>query len=139
MFTDPNDVAREIEELHQFFADWYHGQAESIDRVERALADDFTMVSPSGALVARAEVIAGIVENRGKTTIGIEVRQIQVRLIDDDEALATYEEWHHHADYSTSRQSSALFSRDSAAPHGWSWRHVHETWITPPPARGVRR
>ena len=134
MFTDSADVAREVVELHKFFVDWYRGDAASMDRVERALAPDFTMVTPDGELLARPSVIAGITEGRKGSSPGIEVHEIEVRSTDVDHALATYQEWHHHPDGTTVRLSTALFTRDTSAPNGWAWRHVHETWVTPPEA-----
>ena len=49
----------EIEELHVEFERWFRGEIDSLDRVEQALADDFTMVPPGGVTVARPDLIMG--------------------------------------------------------------------------------
>lgn len=125
-------VAREITDLHVEFERWFRGEAPDLARVEAALADDFTFVSPRGGVVGRAELLQGLRKGRGTRQIRIHVRNPTVRWHDGDAVLATYEEWHDDADYATGRLTTALFTLDPAAPGGLRWRHVHETWITPP-------
>jgi hypothetical protein len=50
---------REIETLHEFFVDWYTGAVgrDAYDRVERALASEFEMVTPAGDRRGYADVV----------------------------------------------------------------------------------
>jgi hypothetical protein len=102
-------------------------------RVEAALGADFTIVPPRGCIVPRAELMAGLEQERGTRQIRIRVENVEVRWQARDAVLATYEEWHEHATYTTTRLSTVLFSIDDTAPGGLRWQHVHETWIQPPP------
>ena len=65
----------------------------------------------------------------------LSIENATVRWSGGGAVVATYEEWHDHADYTTARQSTVVFTLDDAAPGGLSWRLVHETWKIPPPHR----
>ena len=133
----PKDIARrvtaEVEQLHDTFERWFQGELDDLSRVEAALSPDFGFVTPRGDIIDRDTVMAGLAAGRGSRHIRIEIRQVAVRRYDSTSALATYEEWHHHADYTTTRCSSVTFEFDVAGPNGVRWRHLHESWITPPP------
>lgn len=126
-------VADEIVALHREFEAWFRGDLMDLGRVEAALAEDFTFISPGGGVVARAELMEGLRKGRGTRPIRIRIENPTLRFAGSGIVAATYEEWHEHADYTTGRQSSALFSVDADTPGGLRWRLVHETWITPPP------
>lgn len=126
-------VAHEVVALHVEFEQWFRGDLDNLARVEAVLADDFTFVSPRGGLIDRVAVLGGLRSGRASRELKIRVENPVVRWQAGDVVVATYEEWHEHPDYSTTRLSTAVFSRDDAAPNGLIWRHVHETWITPPP------
>lgn len=126
-------VAAEIAALHVVFEDWLRGTGDSLDRVEASLGEGFAIVPPRGALVARADLMAGLQQARGSRDVRIRVKRPQVLWQHGDALLAAYEEWHEHGEYTTTRQSTALFTLDETAPGGLRWQHVHETWITPPP------
>lgn len=126
-------VAREIVALHVEFEQWFRGDLENLNRVRAVLADDFTFVSPQGTIVQLADLLAGLEESRGSREIGIRIENPIVHWRTSGAILATYQEWHDHSEYQTTRQTTALFTIDDSAPGGLMWRHVHETWITPPP------
>jgi hypothetical protein len=54
----------------------------------------------------------------------------QLCYADDACALVTYLEWQKRDDVTNCRISTALFVAAPAAPNGFVWRHVHETWRT---------
>lgn len=126
-------VVAEIIGLHRAFEAWFAGRLDTMRRIEEALAPDLTFISPRGDLVGRGEILDGLRASRGMRDVGIRIVAPQALWRGDDTLLAGYEEWHDHSDYSTARRSTALFTAAPEAPEGLLWRHVHETWITPPP------
>lgn len=128
---------REIESLHAFFVEWYTGEApnDADERVERALAPDFEMVTPEGNRLERADVVEGIRENYATRESGgfeIEIRNVETRYSVDDRALVRYEEWQKTPNETTGRLSTALFKEDPDAPEHVVWLDLHETWLDDP-------
>ncbi len=126
---------REIESLHAFFVGWYTGTAEKgpDNRVERALASDFEMVTPDGARKEYAAVVDGIRENYGAYEPGafeIEIRNVETRYAQDGCRGVRYEEWQETPSEETGRLSTVLFEAAADAPGGVVWRDLHETWLT---------
>ncbi|MFW2381140.1 MAG: DUF4440 domain-containing protein [Acidimicrobiales bacterium] len=119
----------EIEALHVEFERWFNGESGSLDRVERVLAKDFTMIPPSGETVERADLIAGLKKAHGAVELSIEIRNPIVRWSGAEGLLVSYEEWQHTPDKMNGRQSTALFVSDADAPNGLRWVHVQETWM----------
>ena len=83
--------------------------------------------------MAEVRLLAGLREGRGAHSFTIGIENVQVRWQRGNLLAASYEEWHFHSDYTTTRQSSVVMERDDQAAGGWRWLSVHETWITPPP------
>jgi len=128
-------IAEEIVALHAEFERWMRGEpGASLDRVEACLGPDFTFVAPQGRLIERAQLMEGLRQSRGTSQLRIWIQSPICRWSDDVAALATYQEWHERPDYTTSRRATVLFEVDAAAPGGLMWRHVHETWLEPPPS-----
>lgn len=128
---------QEIESLHEFFVDWYTGQTEegSYDRVERALAAEFEMVTPDGIRSECADVVDGIRDgyaSREPGTFDIEIRNVETRHAGDEHALVRYEEWQETPDGTTGRLSTVLFEDDTDAPGDVIWLDLHETWLDSP-------
>lgn len=125
---------REIEELHAFFEAWFAreacGDAPSLDRVQRALAPGFALVTPEGRLVERGPLLEGL-ELARATRPGLRLwtRAWDVRHAWPGGTLATYEEWQEERGRRRGRLSTAVFLADERAPLGVAWRHVHETWL----------
>ena len=128
-------IERTIVELHAVFEQWFRAERDDIARVHETLHDAFTFITPQGACVDRASLMANLATARGARMLRIRVRDVRVLWVGADTAVATYEEWHDHDAYTTGRASTAVFAIDADAPHGVRWRHLHETWIKPPPAR----
>lgn len=127
---------QEIIELHQFFQDWFRSKLEDSDhefnRFARVLAQEFTMIAPSGSLNHR-EAILGMVrhghgswrERNGR----IWIENVVTRWQDADMCLVTYEEWQENDELVTARLSTVLFRERFDTPHGVEWVHLHETWL----------
>lgn len=126
-------VTDEIEALHRVFEAWFSGELDDLHRVRLSLSNDFTFISPRGDTVGYEQLMEGLEQARGSRDIRIRIERPHVRWKAAHAVLATYEEWHDHADYSTGRQTTVLLSVEESTPGGLLWRHVHETWITPPP------
>ncbi|MEF8882362.1 MAG: hypothetical protein V5A34_07575 [Halapricum sp.] len=125
---------REIESLHEFFVDWYTGQVErdAFDRLERALASEFEMVTPEGVRRGYDDVVVGIREDYATHDPGdfnIGIRNVETRLNLDEHTLVRYEEWQETPDGTTGRVSTVLFAADPDAPGGVVWHDLQETWL----------
>ena len=126
-------IIREIIELHAVFEQWFCGEGPtSLDRVERVLAPDFTLVPPNGSLVRRSQLMIDLAQARGSRPTAITIEHPKMIWRSSDSCLAAYEEVQHHEGYTTRRRSTALFLRSDLAPNGVVWQHVHETWVQPP-------
>lgn len=128
-------VVKEVQELHQFFQDWFTGtvpQSEtSFARVTVALDPGFTLVNPDGSVAGYATVLKWLRAGYGtRPGFRLWTDAILLRHQSADFTLATYEEWQQAGDGRKNRRlSSACFLRDSAVPNRVSWLHVHETWL----------
>lgn len=127
----------EIESLHEFFVDWFTGETgeDSYDRVERALASDFEMVTPEGIRREYADVVDGIRDGyagREPGTFDIEIRNVETRYTVADHTLLRYEEWQETPNGTTGRLSTVLFEDDPDAPGDVVWLDLHETWLDGP-------
>lgn len=123
---------REIVELHEFFEGYFLGtiEADAVERLETALATDFTIVGPGGGVTRRAETVAAVRGGHASVSqLGITVIGAQLLVDGPDVVVARYEEHHESANGSTGRLSTVVFTRESEAPNGLRWRTVHETWL----------
>ncbi len=132
-------VVRDIEQLHEFFVAWFAADAaRDRDLFEAAvggrLAPGFTIVTPAGRLLERAQILAGIEADHGSNPgFRIEIRQPRLLHRQGALILVTYEEWQQGARNVTpannGRLSTALLAECDGPPNGLSWLHVHETWL----------
>lgn len=134
-------VASPIDEIvrqHEFIEAWLAGREDAppesfADGFVASLAADFSMVSPDGSVTDRTALLAGFHAARGAAPgLRIEIRAAAVVDSGADRATVRYEEWQFAPDSSNVRVSTALLAPDPAAPLGWAWRALHETWLTPP-------
>lgn len=121
---------REIEELHQFFEDWFLGNEPSMQRVEAVFAPAMTFVGPNGHETNRDETVRMIREGRAHTT-QLRIATTDHRLLHraDDMLVASYVEHHQLAERSNHRLTTVVFLVEPEAPNGVLWLRVHETWI----------
>lgn len=131
--SDLIDLARrEVVALHEFFVVWFRaGATVDFHLCEGALAEDFRMVTPDGAVHDRAGVLARLRQARGSqpNRFSIAVSDISVLWQQSDAALLEYVEQQYRDGGTTRRRSTALFTREPAAPRGVLWRHLQETWM----------
>ncbi len=127
-------IEAEINQLHQFFQDWFNGEIEPSDenfsRLSVVLADSFKLVSPDGRVLERQPLLDGLHQAHDtRNDIRIWIKEVRVLHWFDKLVLATYQEWQQIEGKITARLSSVLFGRKPGTPHGLEWLHVHETWM----------
>jgi hypothetical protein len=136
----PADLAaraiREAGELHAFFVAWFRagdGPRPDFARCEAALAPDFRMVTPDGAVHDRAAVISRLRAAVGTAPgdFAIDILQPAVAWQSDGAVLLEFVEQQYRAGRTTRRRSTGLFTDQPGAPHGVVWRHLQETWLEP--------
>lgn len=128
---------REVEELHQFFEDWFNGVLEPTDasfqRFDEVIDADFVIISPGGRLSPRAPLSSGLRGAHGSwKTAGdgkIWIAGFQLHRTAGDFAIVTYEEWQRHGGETRGRLSSAFFGQRDGTPNGLAWLHLHEVWM----------
>lgn len=124
----------EIEALHQFFEDWYAGIVDraGFERMDRALAPEFEMVTPDGERLARSSVISGVRDSYDRNepeAFAIDIRNVVMIAAWAEYTTVRYEEWQHDAGETTGRISTVLFQKAPSAPGDLIWLDLHETWI----------
>jgi hypothetical protein len=124
----------EAHELHAFFAAWFrggHAPVPDFARVETALAEDFRMVTPDGALQERASVLERVRGARGTAPedFRIAIREARPAWQAVGAVLLEFIEEQYRGAGSTRRRSTALFTDRPGAPNHVVWRHLQETWI----------
>ena len=130
----------EIDDLHRFFQRWLGDTAADpaeFARFEAAIAPDFMMVTPEGAVLDRATVADGLRRARGvhadpAAPFRIEIRNAAIRVaLPGGFRLCVYDEWQRIRGAERTRRSTALLEvRDDRV----LWRHLQETWAEPTPA-----
>ena len=130
------ECRKEVEELHQFFQDWFVGSLEQTDdafeRFAGVLADDFTIIGPGGLEFAREGVldqVRGAYGSRAEGEFAIWIEDVRIRQSGGDQVVLTYEEWQRSGAEERGRVSTAVFGRREGTPNGIEWRHVQETWL----------
>ena len=126
------DCKAEIVGLHQFFQDWFNGNASvgDFERFSGVLAPDFTMISPDGKLTRVRPLIEALGAAGGSgpgMRIWIENSEVLIR--DGASTLAVYEECQDQDGRRNRRRSTVLFRDNAEKPNGLEWVHVHETWM----------
>ncbi|QRM34220.1 hypothetical protein [Microvirga sp. VF16] len=128
---------QEVVDLHAFFETWLCGTVENthavFSRLENALGEEFTMVSPSGARLQRPDVIGwlrGAYGTKGKQDpFHIAVVEPELLLLRPPLIILRYIEEQAAGSIVTRRRSTAVF--EALAEEGVRWLALHETWISP--------
>lgn len=129
---------KEVIELHKFFEQWFKSEIENNDevfaRLEDALSEEFLLISPTGNVSSREQIISQIKDGYGsRKADGIPyrlwVKNIECRFVEDNLCLVIYEEWGEVAGDLNARLSSALFRKNDQSANGVEWVHVHEVSI----------
>ena len=123
-------VVREIVELHDFFDGVFNGTRSDLERLSGVLAEGFSLVGPSGAVMDRAGTIAAIEAAQG-ARLGLRVSTEDHALLVEQGGVivASYVEVHTTDDEQTRRLTTVVFTTDRSAPNGLRWERVHETWL----------
>ena len=126
--------ATEIQELHQFFQDWFTGAIaqteENFARVTSGISEQFALIAPDGTLAEYPTVVEWLRGGyRSRPNFRLWTDKIVVRHQTNGLALATYEEWQEIDGKINARLSTTLLRAKADAPNGVEWLHVHETWI----------
>jgi hypothetical protein len=137
---ETQQLAGEIERLHQFFEDWYTGDGgRSIEEFADSLDDAFYIVSPGGDVLDKAGIV-GMVHNSADTgNIEIRIRNVELKSrLASGIRIVTYEEHQRRRADTTAMISTVGLLPDAACPGGFTWLFVHETSLRPnsadPPA-----
>ena len=125
---------REIEELHQFFQDWFNGDLPETDdsfaRFVNVMAADFEMVSPNGRSTTITNLQPALRSRHNSWQNGrIWIENVRVHWQKGDLLLVVYEEWQAVDGEENGRLSSVLFQQQSNLPNNLLWLYVHETWL----------
>ncbi|MGB5341641.1 MAG: hypothetical protein WBP67_06065, partial [Thermoanaerobaculia bacterium] len=108
----------EVVQLHQFFQDWFNGVLpptdKAFDRFSSVMGEGFVIISPSGELTDREELLERLRAAhgiwRGMSRPGrIWIENLQVRHQVGDQILVLYEESQEIDGESRGRLSTALF------------------------------
>jgi hypothetical protein len=126
---------QEVRDLHAFFETWLGGtvpeSAQEFARLESALADGFTMVSPDGHRRSRAEVIGRLRQAHGsKGAAGafrIAIPEAEVLALHPPLVVVGYIEEQVGPAAATRRRSTAVLGV-SPGDERPRWLAVHETW-----------
>ena len=126
---------KEIEELHQFFQDWFNGVLPETDasfaRFAEVMAEDFEMVAPNGRSVAISSLLPALKSRHISWQNGrIWIENVRVRWQKGDLLLAVYEEWQAVDGVENGRLSSVFFQVQQGLPNNLLWLYVHETWLS---------
>lgn len=130
------DWQKEIEQLHQFFVAWFHGDLpktrEAFARFVDVLHPGFVMVTPNGRLLPYTEISDLLYESHGsRPDVEIRIKNPTLTYHAPFVLIATYEEHQYSGTKESARLSTAVFRPDLNQPNGVEWMHVHETWIDP--------
>jgi len=123
----------EINELHEVFVDHFLGTTNNLARVEAALAEDFSIVSPSGRTATRQDTLDGLAAAHAQhATFTITIDAPELIFESGELLVASYIERQVIAQQSSARQSTVVFRIEPSGPNGLRWVRVHETWIEQP-------
>ncbi|MGF1465744.1 MAG: DUF4440 domain-containing protein [Sandaracinaceae bacterium] len=127
---------QEVVSLHAFFERWFRGELQgeaALARVDRALAEDFTMVSPRGLRDDKESMLSVLRRAQGcrTRTFRITIEGMEVLTVSPPLCILTYEEHQQEAGKGTARITTAAFRETSSNPAGVEWVRVHETWAAP--------
>lgn len=129
---------QEVVRLHEMIEAWLAGSIPDSDEAYRrfsaAMADDFEIISPSGARSDRAGIVSSFRNAHGTRDAQflVAIKNVKTRLLRSPLALLTYEEWQFDNGKATARLSTVLLRQDSSTPGGVAWVHLHETWLPEP-------
>jgi hypothetical protein len=128
---------KEVVDLHECFETWLGGTGPdtpaAFARLETALADTFTMVSPDGQRLRRAEVLENLRHGYGsqgrRGAFRIAIREPEILHLDPPLVVLGYVEDQEGEDGLTRRRSTAVLAASAQDGGRPRWLALHETWI----------
>jgi hypothetical protein len=128
---------KEVIDLHAFFEGWLGGTAPNTEpafaRLEKALAEGFTMVTPDGRPLRRPEVISWLRQAHGSrgllASFRIAISDPALLFVRSPLVALGYVEEQDAAGTVTRRRSTAVFEAIPDDPGRVRWLALHETWI----------
>lgn len=139
-FEDPlaRRALQEVVDLHAFFETWLGGSCPETEaafaRVESALADSFSMVSPDGRRLSRGDVAGWLRQAYGSRAahgaFRIAIREPDLLLLHPPLVVLGYVEEQELEGALIRRRSTAVLAAP-ANPGRPQWLALHETWIDP--------
>ena len=121
----------EVVRQHVVIEQWLSGtDSTGFDSFVAALGDEFEIVTPDGDTVAKPALVEGFASAFGGSP-GLEIEVHDARLIagSDELVVVRYEEWQSACARPNRRVSTAAFAPRDAAPLGWAWVALQETWL----------
>jgi hypothetical protein len=124
----------EVIQLHHFFEEWLDGTLAktraNYERLTAVMNPQFQIISPDGKTTAYEGLLAELWQaQHSRPGFRLWVKEVAVRPLSPQLALATYEEWQEIEGKVTARVSTAVFRQQANTPNGVEWLHVHETWL----------
>lgn len=131
--AEPIDVRSEVERVHSLLAAWLGTPAspQVLDGFAAAQDDDFSMVTVTGAIVRRTELLAGLHRARNsRPGLVIEVSDVETVCASVDLTVVRFVEEHRVGDIGEYRRTTAVLRADSDE-NRYRWLTVHETALGP--------
>ncbi|HUG62402.1 MAG TPA: DUF4440 domain-containing protein [Methylomirabilota bacterium] len=125
-------AAREVADSHDLFQAMGRGEAQFDAAIfDRTMPPGFRLVTPDGAVMERAEIVAHLADlaRLGDPAFEIRIHDVAESWRSEAGVVLTYVEAQVRRGVPTRRRSTALFLPDDAAPNRVVWRHLHETWM----------
>lgn len=134
MNTSINDQVRiEIEELHEFFCNWFSGNLPKTDfdsKFTTRFAPDLVFIPPAGKLLGLTELSTAIYKGYSSNPkFRVQIRGVTIRRKFDGYVLATYEEWQRNALASKPTDNGRIVTVVFKNGDPLKWVHIHETWL----------
>lgn len=128
-----DNVRREVEELHVFFTEWFHGTADRSQLEARFISHlhpDMIVIPPEGVVLKPADLQASFEKAFGSNPdFRIQIRDVEVRIQSDDLVLVTYTEWQTGARRSASANNARISTALMQLGDPILWLHLQETWL----------
>lgn len=122
-------AAKEVNSLHAAIVELFTGRSRDFSRCAKALAAEFSMVTPDGIRLDRDGVLSSFEAASAPPDFRISISGIRVLWEAGDSVLLQYIEEQYRDRRTTRRLSTALLTAESKAPGGIVWRYLHETWM----------
>lgn len=125
-----NQIQKEIEELHEFFMQWFLGKIDksALSRFTNTLSEDFELITPNGDKYSNSQ-ITSLITNSYNSRKNMVIWTESHRIIAETSELIVAEYCELQREETiTNRWSTVVFEKDISLKNGLRWLRVHETW-----------